>query len=53
MNQVGPLPKISKQARRQLSRASTIAAGGKFLGDWSLARYPTKPITLRRAPLPK
>lgn len=41
------LPKISSQARRQLGRASTIAAGGKFLSPGMKARHQAKPITLR------
>lgn len=47
------LPKISHRARRQLARASTIAAGGKYLGRGMRDRHKAKPITLRLAQLQK
>jgi hypothetical protein len=40
---------ISSITRRQMARASTLAASGKFLSDKMRARHVAKPITLRRA----
>lgn len=44
-----PLPKISGRARRQLARASIIAAGGKFLSPRQRDRAKPRPITFRLA----